>query len=132
MRELTKAHLTTEENLNSTLVAKRDEMAVKQARLKRIFDEAGPRIELAKVTSISGAPEQKRAEITRLNDELNDLGQEVNFLALQEKNDDRTPVYTFPFPDGGSGGVRGKSVGDAFIKSVAYQHRVQRSDLCHA
>jgi HK97 family phage major capsid protein len=110
--------------LSSALQAKRDELAAKQARLKRIFEEAGPRIELSKITSLSGAPEQKRAEINRLNDELSALGQEVDRLAWQEK-EYNTPVNTYPMP-GSGGGVSGTSVGDAFVKSVAYQGRIKR------
>src|SRR5207249_10428792 len=104
MRELTKAHLTTEEHLNSTLVAKREELAIKQARLKRIFDEAGSNRDLSRITSLQGTNEQKRQGMIRLNDELNMLAEEVNSLAVGAMLND--PVSDFPFPGGASEGVK--------------------------
>ena len=52
----------------------------KQSELGRIFDEAGPEVDLSKVTSISGDTYAKAEAIRSLNDELTDLGKQRDQL----------------------------------------------------
>jgi HK97 family phage major capsid protein len=113
----------TEENLN-LLVEKRQELQAKQNRLGRIFGEAGPKYDMSQVTAISGTPEQKVAEVKRLSAELNVLAAEVETLARDEKLN--SPAGGYPFSGASTGASNGAGVGDAFVKSVAYQARIKR------
>lgn len=67
------------------LVQKREELVAKQKQLAAIFAEAGPEIDLSKVTSLEGDTKAKAEEIKRRNDELAALGKEVEELAALEK-----------------------------------------------
>lgn len=67
------------------LVEKRNQLAAKQAELAKIFEEAGEDMDLTKVKCIEGNTQAKVEKIRSLNDELNDLGKEVENLADVEK-----------------------------------------------
>lgn len=55
----------------------------RQAKLKTIFDEAGPDLDMAKVKCLDGDSADKVAEIRKLNDELDELGKKrLDQLAL--------------------------------------------------
>lgn len=99
------------------LKAKRDELAA-------IFAEAGPEIDLSKVKSIDGDTAAKAARIRALNDEMADLGKDVDDLRpvaeaarivrenakAGERSDDQTTT-------GEPGRV--KSFGELFVDSGA-------------
>jgi HK97 family phage major capsid protein len=111
-----------------TLVAAREELAAKQKNLHEIFEEAGPELDLKKVKKIEGDASHKRMEIKRLNDELTELGMEVDLLAgkervteLGKKLNDPTDVPVLPGQANGNGYV--KSIGQSFIESGAYKGR---------
>jgi len=58
----------------------RENLAAKQKELHEIFVEAGPDLDMDKVTSIYGDTAYKAAEIDKRNRELSELGQEVDRL----------------------------------------------------
>ena len=69
----------------------REELASKREQMHRIFDEAGPDLDLGKVTTIKGDTDAKAAEIQRREKELKELNDEfnrLNMLALIGKNND--------------------------------------------
>ena len=69
----------------ASLTEVRETIAAKRKDLHDIFREAGPDLDMTKVTCISGTTEQKASEMKRLNDELTALGQEHDRLALLEQ-----------------------------------------------
>jgi len=114
-----------------TLREIREEVTVKQAALAEIFKEAGPNLDLSKVTRITGTNEEKAAEIKRRNDELNTLVKDAEDRELVERAQDdvtrredwlKEPLK-HPGHVGGNGGDRAiqkKSIGEMFVKSDAY------------
>ncbi len=103
----------------SSLAELREEIAAKNDRLHKVFEQAGDEMDLAKVDLIDGDTHQKAAEIRRLNDELTALGVErdrlehletIKKLNASEQARDRDPAGGFRFPagmtDGTSGGSR--------------------------
>jgi HK97 family phage major capsid protein len=69
----------------------REDLAAKRDQMHRIFDEAGPDLDLGKVTYIHGDTDAKAAEIQRREKELKDLNDEfnrLNMLALIGKNNE--------------------------------------------
>lgn len=67
-----------------SLTEVREELAAKRKELHVIFAEAGPDLDMSRVTSINGDSAYKAGEIKRRNDELTALGQEYDRLALLE------------------------------------------------
>ena len=59
---------------SKTLRELNEELAVKTRALQEVFTEAGPDMDMDKVTKLSGDSNQKAAEIRRLNTELSDVG----------------------------------------------------------
>jgi len=64
----------------SSLVDVREELAEKSRQLNDIMREAGPDLDLAKISSVSGDNEYKAAEIKRRHTELSELGQQLDQL----------------------------------------------------
>lgn len=97
----------------------------KQAVLARIFDEAGPDLDLSRVKSITGTTQQKTDEIRRLNRELDDLAAQAEGLRRLDRGV-RGAVgagmgeggFSGSGWSGGSG--FGKSFGEAFTESDAF------------
>lgn len=96
----------------------REQAAVKTRELHDILAEAGPDIDLSKVTLISGNNDYKAGEIKRRHDELNAIGVEEDRLANLEKigqqNDARykaqhEPAGGMVFPGASTGGQVTKS-----------------------
>ena len=64
----------------SSLVDVREELAERSRQLNDIMREAGPDLDLAKITSINGDNEYKAGEIKRRHTELSELGQQLDQL----------------------------------------------------
>lgn len=112
----------------TTLKAKRDQFATKQAALAQVFAEAGNELDLAKVTSLSGTTEEKAAAIQRLNDELATLADEVEQAASLERVAAQTKAWgdrlSTPAPilhPTGGATIQHKSLGDHFTTSIAFK-----------
>jgi HK97 family phage major capsid protein len=101
----------------------------KQKELADIFAEAGPEIDLTKVKSVKGTTHDVAAKIKDLNDELTDLGKEVDSLVAVQKAADRarTADDRHIGAEGGSDGgyttgtPQRKSFGQLFTESDAYK-----------
>jgi HK97 family phage major capsid protein len=96
----------------ASLVEVREELAAKNKELRDIFVEAGPDLDMAKVTSIHGDTHTKVAEIQRLKKVVDELGQEHDRLALievigqqNEREYKRLTEPTDGLPVGGSNGA---------------------------
>lgn len=105
-------------------------------RLSRIFDEAGPEMDLGKVKAISGDSMAKAEEIRKINDELTDLGKQrdelsnVQKAAIRIRTAGSAAEQAARGGEGGSepGGYQGqpqrqKSFGELFTASKAYKER---------
>jgi len=64
----------------SSLVDVREELAERSRQLNDIMREAGPDLDLSKITSINGDTAYKAGEIKRRHTELSELGQELDQL----------------------------------------------------
>jgi hypothetical protein len=101
----------------ASLVEIREELTEKRKYLHDLWLEAGPDIDMGRVTSLNGDSDAKVAEFQRLQRELTDLGQKYDRLALVEavaqQNETEykrltEPVGGPPMPGGSSNG-RGSS-----------------------
>lgn len=119
-----------------TLVELREEVAVKAKALHDIFEQAGPEIDLTKVTLLEGDTAAKAAEIRRRNDELTDLGKKRDEMAALAAAGERAsaehahsskPAGAMVHPAGKGAGAEaqvnpfaGKSLGQIFVESEAF------------
>lgn len=115
---------------------------IKQRRdtLAKVFDEAGPSIDMSLVKTFTGTNADKVAEIKKFNDELEELGKEHDSLkqvALAAENVKRMAGRGEPIPAedgdgsrGGKGGGRGehKTLGELFVESDAYKLKKGRNE----
>lgn len=114
------------EEIQGKVKAKRDELGT-------IFAEAGPDMDLKKVTSVKGTTFDIAAHVRTLNDELTDLSKKRDDLTVVAKAAERARMAgdaadegTAEAGDGGkpSGGSKARqSVGELFTKSQAYKAR---------
>lgn len=103
----------------------------KRAELDAIFKEAGPDIDLTKVKSVKGTTHDIAARIRTLNDEMTDLGKEVDSLVQVKKAAERARTSTDSAGEGGaddgedravgSRRAQTKSIGELFTSSDAYK-----------
>jgi len=114
------------------LIEKRQELEAKQKKLNDIFEEAKAgrkELDLSKVTSIKGTTQEIVEEIRKMNEELDDLGKEVENLVFLEKaskaNQERQELLnqknggpTLPSP-----GNEKKSFGRLFTESKAHKQK---------
>lgn len=122
--------------MKSKLVDLRGQLDAKRKKLHEVFEQAGDNLDMDKVTVLDGDSAAKAHQIKALNDELADLGRQVDDLAAVEaaqnqwkKRDDgdavshdgRVPVGA----DGGKGKTEraSKSLGAAFVESAAFKGR---------
>lgn len=111
------------------LIEKRKELDAKRDQLAAIFKEAGPDLDMDKITSIEGDSAAKAAHIRSLNDEMADLGKQVDELAEVERAAKAVQVPDAPpagmvHPNGDEPGKKGdqakqKSLGELFVESDA-------------
>lgn len=114
---------------NPILVAKREELAAKQKQLFDIYDQAGPTLDMAKVTSVDGDSSAKAAEIKRRNTELTELGKEIELWLGKESADDLRSKMddpaggALPLPNGQKGGPFPgyKRLGEAVINHKEFE-----------
>ena len=116
------------------LVEKRNELVAKQKKLADIYAEAKNEtcddMDLDKITSLPGTKTEKLAEIRRLGEELDAIGEEVDELAIIENNSKGLPDHQIKggedalkgerFPDHAP--LRGKGIGDLFVESDFYKN----------
>lgn len=107
--------------------------------LAKVFDEAGDALDLTLVKTFNGTNAEKMAEIKKFNNELDELGAELDSLqdlakAAQRSRDAKENGEQDPAEDGdgsrSKGGGRGehKSLGDLFVASDAYKGKKGRSE----
>lgn len=122
-----------------TLRELNEEIAAKSKALHEIFAEAGPDMDMAKVTRIDGDSAQKAAEIKRRNDELTALGRERDTLTELAKGAQQAaalydsvskPASGLPAPSGAPAGAdhaaAQKSLEQRIRESAGYKAHVER------
>lgn len=102
-----------------SLAETRESIFDKQKFLAKIFDQAGPDLDLSRVDVLDGTTTDKAAEIKRLNTELTEMGIERDRLetieAISQKNSEQLRRDNEPrgggmtFPSGMTGGGSGGS-----------------------
>ena len=113
--------------MGNLLVEKREELKARQAALARVFEQAGPELDLAKVESLKGLADTgaRAAEIKRMNDELSGLGREVEQLAEVARVAEQVKGYEQQMqhvaPSIQPAPMQAKSVGELFTDSVAFK-----------
>lgn len=109
------------------LVEKRKEFEAKQVKLHTIFEEAGEDLDMDKVTSLEGDSKAKAEAIKNMNQELSELGVEIDELVALEKaasaDGDRQDNLKAPHPKGDTKGVdnKPKTLGQLFVESEAFK-----------
>lgn len=115
---------------NAIVVAKREELAAKQKALFDIYEQAGPELDLKKVTNLDGSTHDKATEIKRRNAELNALGEELELWAGKERVDDLGRKLTdpgagpgIPMPDGEKSAAHlgYTRLGEAVVKHAEFE-----------
>jgi hypothetical protein len=98
---------------STSLVEVREELAEKSRQLNDIMREAGPDLDLSKITSVGGDNDYKAGEIKRRHTELSELGQQLdqlqNIATIAELTKIRSdnlnaPVGGLPMPGPSTGG----------------------------
>jgi HK97 family phage major capsid protein len=69
-------------DIMASLTELHEEMEAKRRELADIFAQAGPNLDMDKVSTIGGDSAAKAAEIKRRNDEMTHIGQEIDRLEL--------------------------------------------------
>jgi HK97 family phage major capsid protein len=119
-------------SLNET----REELAAKRQEMHRIFEEAGPELDLNKVSFIYGDNEAKAAEIQRRERELKELNDEfnrLNMLALIGKNNDLQkqsldePVSRMQFGASGESGGEPRQFKAHHLKQMLHENKGYRA-----
>ncbi|HXI18732.1 MAG TPA: phage major capsid protein, partial [Chloroflexota bacterium] len=120
---------------SKTLRELNEELAVKTRALQEVFTEAGPDMDMDKVSKISGDSHQKAAEIRRLNTELSAVGTERDAAAELHTiaENARKAVSSLPVPvtkdkdkDKGQERAAFKSIEERIKESPAIKAHVER------
>jgi len=110
---------------STKLVEKRNELDAKRKKMAEIFKQAGDDMDMSKVKAIEGDAKSKVEAIRKMNDELTDLGKEVDELvSLEEvarsiKAMGSEPMLEEPQIVHPKGGNERKSFGKMFAESRA-------------
>lgn len=108
-------------------------LAAKQDTLGKIFAEAGDNLDLTKVTSIDGDTKAKAEQISAINEELTDLGAEVDRLKAVASAAESSAARGERGGDEGDRDVtsrnRAKSFGEGFVKSSAFTEKGQEATI---
>jgi|SRR5262245_19299702 len=114
-----------------TLATLREDYAKEAFELHRIFEEAGPDLDMDRVKRLEGTSEEKAAEIKRRNDVLSDIAKEIEGLehlqnigklaGLRHQQASEVPSRpTFngsgPLPDNGGSVLRSKGL-ELFLRN---------------
>jgi HK97 family phage major capsid protein len=105
-----------------------DKLSAKRAELKSIFDEAGPERDFDKVKSIAGDNAAKVEAVRAINTELEALAKEFADLQMVEKASENAEA-TEAALENKQRTEGSKSFGELFIKSDAFKHKGQESNL---
>jgi HK97 family phage major capsid protein len=122
----------------ASLVERREELIERSNFIQRLYQEAGPDLDMSKITSLEGDSNWKVGEIQRLNKEVNEIGAEVDRLsvieqigvnnALKHKQLTEVSGAPFPFPQGGSGAPRSQHSGvQESLKKYIGEHKGYRA-----
>lgn len=112
-----------------TLTELREEIATKRAQLHELFAQAGPDLDMSRVTTISGDTDTKVADMRRRNEELAELVAKRDRLEVAEGIRDRNrlemerasqPSETLPIHSGrnGNGAIANHASQDWFRKGL--------------
>lgn len=118
------------------LVEAEGRLEAKQKELAEIFGQAGPDMDMAKVTAVAGDSKAKVDHIRNLNSELDELGVKVEELrdvakaAERSRGADAERERAAERGDGAKAGgkreVGRKSIGEMFVESKAFTGRTGR------
>jgi HK97 family phage major capsid protein len=121
-----------------TLAEVREEIAAKSQALHKLFEQAGPEMDMTKVTDLTGDSATKAAEFKRRNDELTALGKQRDELTDWDAMRDRArkehehasrPVGPMVHPNGTQNGHQEpaqKSLRQIIAESPEYKAFVER------
>jgi HK97 family phage major capsid protein len=114
-----------------------EKLAAKQKELHDIFEEAGPDIDLSKVKSLEGDNAGKAAEIKRRNDEMADIGKQIDerkaLEDAQKQTDERGHYLNDPVNrpvqpgDGGGRKSEAKSLGEFVVNHADFKATLGQS-----
>lgn len=110
------------------LVEAEERLAAKQAELAAIFAEAGPDIDLSKVTSVAGKAGDKIKHIQALDAELNDLGEKAGELRAVQAAADRAARTSESRERGDGGQDETKAGGLIPAQRKSLGHLIAESD----
>ena len=118
--------------MNEKLKEIRAKLEERLKKLHAVFEQAGPDMDMSKVTVLEGDSATKVEQIRTLNDEMTELAKEAEPLEAERamlerarQNADRLgeTVREFPVPGGSNGGRASapavKSLGEMFVESKA-------------
>lgn len=120
--------------MSKTLTEARKELDEKREGLAKIFEQAGPELDMDKITLIEGDSKAKAGVIKKRNEELTELGKEVEALismaeiakGIDDMRKEAQRVAGGP-PAPGSNGGKGeqrsvvKSLGQMFVESQTFK-----------
>jgi HK97 family phage major capsid protein len=113
------------------LVELRGQLDDRQKKLATVFEEAGEDYDMGKVASLEGDSAAKAAAIKSLNDEMTDLGKQIDEITgldeIKSLVDQLGEVKTPPAFAARGKAVALKSSGERFVESDAYKTRASQS-----